>query len=100
MVDRLLPQPSEWSYHLDLWQHPWPWPGYQLELWSDAHFEKMRPLMQMLANAGQKVITATLNMDPWNNQCHDPYADMIIWTKTRIRAGVSTIPFSTVGWNS
>jgi hypothetical protein len=84
VVDRLLPQPSEWSYHLDLWQHPSAVARmHQLELWSDAHFEKMRPLMQMLANAGQKVITATLNMDPWNNQCHDPYADMIIWTKNK-----------------
>ena len=57
---------------------------HQLELWSDAHFERWAADAD--AGQGQKVITATLNMDPWNNQCHDPYADMIIWTKTRIRA--------------
>jgi hypothetical protein len=82
IVDRLLPEPSEWVYHLDLWQHPSAVARvHNLELWSDAHFEKMKPLMKMLANAGQKVITTTLNIDPWNNQCFDAYSDMIIWTK-------------------
>lgn len=82
VVDQVLPEPSEWLYHLDLWQHPSAVARvHNLEVWSDAHFEKMKPLMKMLADAGQKVITATLNMDPWNNQCYDAYADMIIWTK-------------------
>ena len=36
--------------------------------------------MTMLAEAGQKVITATLNKDPWNHQCYDAYEDMIKWT--------------------
>lgn len=84
VVDRILPKPSEWLYHLDLWQHPSAVARvHNLELWSDAHFEQMRPLMKMLADAGQKVITATLNKDPWNNQCYDAYADMIIWTKNK-----------------
>ena len=82
VVDQLLPDPSEWVYHLDLWQHPSAVARvHNLEMWSDAHFEKMRPLMKMLADAGQKVITATLNIDPWNNQSFDAYSDMIIWTK-------------------
>jgi hypothetical protein len=34
-----------------------------------------------LANAGQKVITATLNRDPWRYQCFDDYEAMIYWTK-------------------
>jgi hypothetical protein len=53
----------------------------RLKLWSEEHFEAMRPLMQMLAGAGQKVVTATLNKDPWNHQCYDAYEDMIVWTK-------------------
>lgn len=52
-----------------------------VEVWSDEHFERMRPTMRQLADAGQKVITATLNKDPWNNQCYDAYADMIVWTR-------------------
>jgi hypothetical protein len=84
VIDQALPAPSEWVYHLDLWQHPSAVARvHDLPLWSDAHFEKMKPLMKMLADAGQKVITATLNKDPWNHQCYDAYADMIIWTKNR-----------------
>lgn len=89
VVDRVLPEPSQWLYHLDLWQHPSAVARvHNLEVWSDTHFEKMRPLMKMLADAGQKVITATLNMDPWNNQCYDAYADMIIWTKNKDQSWV------------
>lgn len=80
--NRTLPPASEWSYHLDLWQHPSAVARAQnLELWSDKHFDAMKPLMKMLANAGQKVITTTLNKDPWNNQTLDRYEDMIVWTK-------------------
>ena len=82
VIDRVLPPPSEWSYHLDLWQHPAAVARvHGVPLWSAEHFQVMEPLMKMLADAGQKVITATLNKDPWNNQCYDAYADMIIWIK-------------------
>ena len=76
-----LATPDKWSYHLDLWQHPASVArAYGLELWSDAHFEALIPIMTRLANAGQKVITTTLNKDPWNHQCYDAYEDMIKWT--------------------
>ncbi|MDR1407024.1 MAG: DUF4091 domain-containing protein [Tannerella sp.] len=82
VLDRLLPPPSEWKFHLDLWQHP---PAVarvrHVPLWSDAHFAALKETMQPLADAGQKVITATLNKDPWNQQTYDLYADMIVWTK-------------------
>ena len=82
VIDRTLPPPSEWAYHLDLWQHPSAVARIEgVPMWSDAHFEAVRPVMKMLADAGQKVITATLNKEPWNNQCFDPYADMIVWTR-------------------
>lgn len=80
--NRTLPPAYEWTYHLDLWQHPSAVARYSgLDFWSDDHFEKMKPLMQMLADAGQKVITTNLNKDPWHNQCYDAYESMIIWTK-------------------
>lgn len=82
VVDHVLPAPSEWGYHLDLWQHPSAVARAQgLELWSDAHFDAMKPLMKRLADAGQKVVTATLNKDPWNHQCYDAYEAMIKWTR-------------------
>lgn len=82
VVNHTLPAPEKWTYHLDLWQHPSAVArAYGLELWSEAHFEAMKPLMKRLADAGQKVVTATLNKDPWNHQCFDAYEPMIIWTK-------------------
>lgn len=82
VIDQLLPGPTQWSYHLDQWQHPSAVARVNgLPTWSDAHFNAMKPVMQLLANAGQKVITATINKDPWNVQTYDPYADMITWTK-------------------
>ena len=81
VVDRTLPSPEEWNFHLDLWQHPTAVARTEgLELWSDAHFAAMKKVMTRLAKAGQKVITANLNKDPWNHQCYDAYEDMIKWT--------------------
>lgn len=82
VLDKTLPPPAEWQFHLDQWQHPCAVARvHNLEPWSDEHFEKMKPVMQLLANAGQKVITVNINKDPWNHQCFDAYEDMIIWTK-------------------
>ena len=80
VVNQVLAEPSEWSYHLDLWQHPSAVARVEgVELWSDEHYEAMRPVMQLLADAGQKVITTTLNRDPWQYQCFDDYEPMIYW---------------------
>jgi hypothetical protein len=82
--NKVLPPAKEWIYHLDLWQHPSAVARAQnLKLWSDEYFEALKPLMKMLADAGQKVITTNVNKDPWNVQTFDPYADMIIWTKDK-----------------
>ena len=82
VVNHVLAEPAEWDYHLDLWQHPTSVARAQgLKVWSDEHFEALKPVMTRLAEAGQKVITATLNKDPWNHQCYDGYESMIVWTK-------------------
>lgn len=80
--NRTLASPVDWNYHLDLWQHPSAVARTEgVGMWSDEHFTAMRPLMERLRDAGQKVITATLNKDPWNHQCYDGYANMIEWTR-------------------
>ena len=82
VVDHVLPAPQDWTYYLDLWQHPASVARAQgLKVWSDEHFEALVPVMKRLAEAGQKVITATLNKDPWNHQCYDGYVPMITWTR-------------------
>ena len=82
VLDQTLKPATEWIFHLDLWQHPSSVAyAHGVELWSDAHFEAMKPVMERLRDAGQKVITATLNKDPWNHQCYYAYEPMIKWTK-------------------
>ena len=78
VADRVLPEPSEWAFHLDLWQNPYAVARYyDVPLWSQQHFELMRPTMQHLATAGQKVITCSIINRPWNGQTFDPFESMI-----------------------
>ena len=78
VADRVLPEPSQWSFHLDLWQNPYAVARYfDVPLWSSQHFDKMRPIMQMLAAAGQKVITCSVINRPWNGQTFDHFESMI-----------------------
>ena len=77
-----LPAPAEWKIHLDLWQHPqavarW----HDVEPWSPAHFALLRPLMQRLAQAGQKSITCTLLDEAWNAQTYDWFPGMVRWVR-------------------
>jgi len=82
--NEILPKPSDWKFHLDLWQNPFAVARYnKAELWSQQHFDLLRPLMEMLANAGQKCITASIIDRPWGGQTYDPYQSMIKWFKSR-----------------
>ncbi len=75
---RVLPEPSQWSFHLDLWQNPYAVARYyDVPLWSQQHFDRMRPTMELLAAAGQKVITCSVINKPWNGQTLDPFESMI-----------------------
>ena len=78
VANRVLPEPREWSFHLDLWQNPYAVARYyDVPLWSQQHFDKMRPTMELLAAAGQKVITCSVISRPWNGQTFDPFESMI-----------------------
>jgi hypothetical protein len=82
VLPRTLPPPSEWEFHLDLWQNPYAVARmHEVEPWSEAHWELLRPLTQMLADAGQKVITTTITDKPWASQTWDPFESMVTWTK-------------------
>ena len=81
-LPQTLPPANEWKFHLDLWQHPSAVARvHHVKPWSEEHWALLEAPMKLLANAGQKVITATINKDPWNHQCYDAYEDMIVWTK-------------------
>lgn len=80
--DHTLPPAHDWAFHLDLWQNPYSVARYEnVPLWSDAHFEAMRPVMKMLADAGQKSVTTTIMNRPWNGQTEDAFGSMV----TKIR---------------
>lgn len=80
--DHILPPDSDWTFHLDLWQNPYSVARYEnVPLWSEAHFEAMRPVMRMLAEAGQKSVTTTIMNRPWNGQTEDAFGSMV----TKIR---------------
>ncbi|MCK5737693.1 DUF4091 domain-containing protein, partial [bacterium] len=64
-----LPAPADWSFYLDLWQHPaavarW----HQVALWSDRHFELLSQYLDSLAALGQKAITVIAGEIPWSGQ--------------------------------
>lgn len=80
---RRLPAPKDWAFDLDLWQNPYAVARMMnVKLWSKAHFDAMLPVMKMLANAGQKSITASIMHHPWNGQTQDAFNSMIQRTLT------------------
>ena len=82
VVNRTLPEPQKWAFHLDLWQNPYAVARYyQVPLWSKEHFDAMRPIMKMLANVGQQAITASIMHKPWAGQTEDHYDSMIFRMK-------------------
>jgi|WetSurMetagenome_2_1015567.scaffolds.fasta_scaffold42827_2 hypothetical protein len=85
VLNHLLPPPSEWKFDLDLWQSPVPVAQvHDVKLWSDKHFALMKPYFTMLADAGQKSITAIIIDQPWGSGhtfCKDP--SLVTWTRKK-----------------
>jgi hypothetical protein len=85
VLDHFLPPPDQWKYDLDFWQYPAPIARiHNEELWSDKHFELMRPYFTTLAKAGQKVITANIIEQPWGlDHVHFDDPSLIKWIKKK-----------------
>ncbi|MDD4514693.1 glycoside hydrolase domain-containing protein [Massilibacteroides sp.] len=82
VLNHTLPAPEDWKFHVDFWQNPYSVARYyDVPLWSQEHFDAMRPIMKMLANAGQKVITASIMHKPWAGQTEDHFDSMVAKTK-------------------
>ncbi len=66
VVDHLLPGSGDWNFHLDLWQFPTSVadrfnqsnPSNKMDYWSAEHFMLLKKAYSLLADMGQKVITA------------------------------------------
>jgi hypothetical protein len=85
VLDHLLPPPGDWKYDLDLWQYPDPIAKiHNVKLWSKEHFALMRPYYTILADAGQKVLTANIIEQPWGlTHVHFDDPSLIKWTKKK-----------------
>lgn len=65
----VLPDPKDWSFHLDLWQHATSVAlHHHAPLWSDAHFSILERYFASLAALGQKALTVIATDMPWSGQ--------------------------------
>lgn len=82
VVEQSLPTPDKQQFHVDFWQQPYAVSRFhQTKRWSQQHFDLLRPYLQLLARAGQKVATAILFYEPWGDQSHDKFDAMIKSTR-------------------
>lgn len=73
-----LPAPKDWSFFLDLWQHPWAVARYHgVKPYTPAHYALMEPILRELADAGGKTLTVSITNRPWNQQTYDPFGSTI-----------------------
>ena len=64
-----LPEPKNFRFYLDLWQHPSNIARkHEVHLWSDEHFKVLEGYVNSLADLGQKAITVMASEIPWSGQ--------------------------------
>ena len=79
---RSLPEVAQQKFHLDFWQQPYAVSRYYgVERWSEAHIAALRPYLEALGKAGQKVVSAIMFYEPWGDQSHDKFSPMVASTK-------------------
>lgn len=67
--DLLLPEPRDYRFYLDLFQHPSNIARhYQVALWSDAHFRLLDAYLASLADLGQKAVSVFVSEIPYIGQ--------------------------------
>lgn len=84
VLDRQLPAPKDYKFNLDMWQQPYAISRfYNVEPWSEKHFEYLKPYAQLLARGGQKLASAILIYEPWGEQSRDKFLPMIETVKDK-----------------
>ncbi|MEH7009919.1 DUF4091 domain-containing protein [Neobacillus niacini] len=67
--DVVMPEPKDYTFYLDLWQHPSNIARkYEVELWSEEHFFILDNYLHSLAQLGQKAVTLIVSEIPWSGQ--------------------------------
>lgn len=81
---RVLPDPSRWSFHLDLWQNVFSIArDYGVQVFSKEFYDIAGPYLRRLAGAGQKAVTAPILHGPWgvNDGSAGNFLSLIEWIK-------------------
>ena len=69
VYDVTLDDSRNWKFHLDLWQHHCNLARHSdVCLWSDEHFELMKPYAKSMADLGQKAVSVVVSEIPWGGQ--------------------------------
>lgn len=77
-----LPAPHEWEFWLDIWQNPWMVAKYhQVQPWSAEHVAILEPHLRLLADAGQKTVTAWISPIPWSSGTADVFRSHVQWIR-------------------
>jgi len=82
VVPRTLPAVKDWKFHLDIWQHPdaiarW----HDVPYGGDKHLDLLLDYNRLLADMGQKTVTATLADEAWDGQTYDRFRSCVQTTK-------------------
>lgn len=82
VINRVLPKPTDWTFHLDFWQNPFAEARYAgIDVFTPEFFDYVRPQYERLRDAGQKIITTSIMHKPWGGQTEDYFETMISWIK-------------------
>jgi len=75
-----LPDPKDYSFYLNIWQHPnGVARAHGVELWSEEHWRLLSKYAENMAQHGQDSILTSIIHDPWNSQCGYEFPSMVEW---------------------
>lgn len=82
VADVDLPDAHNWDFFLNVWMNPAPVARlHGVEMWSDEHFELMKPYIEDLASHGQKTAVVPICYQPWGTQTLEPFPDSVVWKR-------------------
>jgi hypothetical protein len=80
VLPAILPEPWDWSFHLNVWQSPTPVArAHKVKLWSKEHWLLLERYAENFAAHGMKAIMTHIIHDPWNSVRGYPSDTMVEW---------------------
>ena len=68
VLPAVLPEPPDWTFHLNLWQSPTPVAhAHKVKLWSEKHWQILERYAENFAAHGMKAIMTHIIHDPWDS---------------------------------